>query len=289
MDGLQRLCIVLCLTSFGGFLLTLVPLYYCAILMGWHFLDHLEFITRLFPIVPYFVFTTCLVSLVVSIYGCAVATSYNKIHLAIYSGLSLGMFGFHCAWIYLAVELRIFIESQSFSSVDIFGFVSRYVWDESARNAWDILQANHHCCGGFGEVNGYKVWKDVPMMNNSVPDSCCQTPMPGCGKNLFALFIKQAIYKITVRGCMGVLEQDMLSNVSPILQTCSLAGGMIALLHMICVAISASAAVEVDRTADYYPEEPYPLASPHLGHDYGDSKRERLGRPLTQTSSTITL
>ncbi len=63
--------------------------------------------------------------------------------------------------------------------------MGRYSSDDSVRRTWDALHENYHCCGGTHEHPGFNVWRSVPGLNGSAPDSCCLTYREGCGRNVF--------------------------------------------------------------------------------------------------------
>ncbi|KAF6122371.1 tetraspanin 9 [Phyllostomus discolor] len=46
------------------------------------------------------------------------------------------------------------------------------------KNAWNIIQAEMHCCG----VSDYTDWYPV-LGENTVPDRCCMENSQGCGRN----------------------------------------------------------------------------------------------------------
>ncbi|OWK03824.1 hypothetical protein Celaphus_00013871 [Cervus elaphus hippelaphus] len=46
------------------------------------------------------------------------------------------------------------------------------------KNAWNIIQAEMHCCG----VTDYRDWFSV-LGENTVPDRCCMENSQGCGQN----------------------------------------------------------------------------------------------------------
>ena len=77
------------------------------------------------------------------------------------------------------------------------------VQDLDFRSIWDNLQRQYFCCGTFNFNMGYADWKSV-LSNNSVPDSCCHLPGPGCGANIFS----GPIPPLTVytHGCLTVIQ-----------------------------------------------------------------------------------
>ncbi|XP_028726172.1 CD151 antigen [Peromyscus leucopus] len=74
---------------------------------------------------------------------------------------------------------------------------------EGVTNAVDKLQQEFHCCGS----NNSQDWRDSEWIrsgeasNRVVPDSCCKTVVPGCGRRDHA----SNIYKVE-GGCISKLE-----------------------------------------------------------------------------------
>uniref|UniRef100_A0AAA9TQH8 Tetraspanin n=1 Tax=Bos taurus TaxID=9913 RepID=A0AAA9TQH8_BOVIN len=58
------------------------------------------------------------------------------------------------------------------------------------KNAWNIIQAEMHCCG----VTDYKDWFSV-LGENTVPDRCCMENSQGCGQNNTTLVWKTGCYE----------------------------------------------------------------------------------------------
>uniref|UniRef100_A0AC11BHI1 Tetraspanin 9 n=1 Tax=Ovis aries TaxID=9940 RepID=A0AC11BHI1_SHEEP len=58
------------------------------------------------------------------------------------------------------------------------------------KNAWNIIQAEMHCCG----VTDYRDWFLV-LGENTVPDRCCMENSQGCGQNNTTLLWRTGCYE----------------------------------------------------------------------------------------------
>ena len=75
------------------------------------------------------------------------------------------------------------------------------------------------CCGGYGYNQGYIAWKHTMMGSKamSVPDSCCHTESPGCGRNLFQTTdLKNIVERIHAHGCLTIMQVRLKTHVSVI-------------------------------------------------------------------------
>ena len=73
------------------------------------------------------------------------------------------------------------------------------------------------CCGGYGYNQGYIAWKHTMMGSKamSVPDSCCHTESPGCGRNLFETTdLKNIVERIHAHGCLTIMQVRLKTHVS---------------------------------------------------------------------------
>ena len=73
------------------------------------------------------------------------------------------------------------------------------------------------CCGGYGYNQGYIAWKHTMMGSKamSVPDSCCHTESPGCGRNLFQTTdLKNIVERIHAHGCLTIMQVRLKTHVS---------------------------------------------------------------------------
>lgn len=62
--------------------------------------------------------------------------------------------------------------------------MNEYGTSDDVKESFDILQQRHKCCGGLS-YSSWNVtsWKQMPENENlSVPESCCKTTTPACGK-----------------------------------------------------------------------------------------------------------
>ena len=101
----------------------------------------------------------------------------------------------------------IYHHDQTLNSLTLFQTVSCLIEkDPGFRYNWDNLQRQYFCCGTFNFNLGYADWKSV-YSNNSVPDSCCHLPGPGCGANIFDGPIPPL--KIYVHGCLTVIQSKL--------------------------------------------------------------------------------
>lgn len=55
---------------------------------------------------------------------------------------------------------------------------------DAVKESFDLLQQRHKCCGGLSYASwNTTLWKQMPNNENlSVPESCCKTMTPFCGK-----------------------------------------------------------------------------------------------------------
>ena len=73
------------------------------------------------------------------------------------------------------------------------------------------------CCGGYGYTLGYTDWKHTVLggAHNSVPDSCCLTETPSCGKGVFGITdLRVVIGKVHTHGCITTMLRRLDSHVN---------------------------------------------------------------------------
>ncbi|XP_077565498.1 tetraspanin-9-like isoform X2 [Stigmatopora nigra] len=103
------------------------------------------------------------------------------------------------------------------------------------RDAWDAIQEEWRCCG----VTSFSDWH-VALQVNAVPDSCCQTRRPGCGRNASDAF--------WTRGCYEKVEEWLDDN-KHLLGTIAMCVLVIQLLGM---AFSMTLYQQIHRTSKKY-------------------------------------
>ena len=104
------------------------------------------------------------------------------------------------------------------------------------------------CCGGASRHDGYYLWRDIPGMNGSAPDSCCIESKPGCGKDVFKIHnIHNIDSVLRSQGCLMIVQDDLVDKVAPIAMVFATIGFLSVICEVAAAFLCLSAASEVDR------------------------------------------
>jgi hypothetical protein len=107
--------------------------------------------------------------------------------------------------------------------------------------AWNLIQNDFQCCG----VTNYSDWREAPkMQGKDVPDSCCKSEMPNCGKDVIE---SKHLDNINQAGCFTKLEMLIEDNVAVV-------GGIgiaIVLLQIVGTLVSCMLARNMRRGYSY--------------------------------------
>ena len=82
--------------------------------------------------------------------------------------------------------------------------LKEYNKDEGTQKAWDSMQTTFQCCG----VDSYQDWNEA--LGGSVPDSCCLSPVGGCGQGVISGNKPDSIH---TEGCLNKFTEFISSNV----------------------------------------------------------------------------
>lgn len=119
--------------------------------------------------------------LVVAFFGCCGAYKENVYMLRIFSFLMIMILLLEfAAAITVAVmrpQIKQLVETNMNKSM------TNYNSSSLVTRTWDDMQKKYRCCGTFNFTD----WRDTDYGLNvtGVPDSCCKTYNPGCGRNKF--------------------------------------------------------------------------------------------------------
>ncbi|KAG5867807.1 hypothetical protein JTB14_011200 [Gonioctena quinquepunctata] len=124
--------------------------------------------------------------------------------------------------------------------------VKTYNSDESKTASIDYIQEALHCCGAssFLEWEESTSWRQNETVK--VPDSCCKTVTPGCGK-------RDHPSNINPEGCMAIIIEKIQSNFWLL---CAVALG-ISVIHVIGIIFSIVLFLKLESgkyDADYSPQ-----------------------------------
>ncbi|EDO47698.1 predicted protein, partial [Nematostella vectensis] len=151
----------------------------------------------------------CLV-IIVCVVGCVAVIKENRFILVSYLIMLVLIFILEIATGVVAVIYRSEVSKISYElEVGIRGKMNRYGFTDAVTKAIDDLQKEFKCCGDRGMDSWNNTsWKQSEISgNNSVPDSCCKSPSPGCGIRLHPNNIQEF-------GCISKLEKFFLDNLA---------------------------------------------------------------------------
>lgn len=183
------------------------------------------------------------VIVVVAFFGCCGTCTENGCMLFTYAVMMLLIL---LVEIGLAVTIYVFKnDAREFVSAAMRNGMHNYErpGSEGVRHTWDPIQQDFLCCG----VESYLDWKNTTFgeARNGVPDTCCKTNTPGCGKGVFGA--EDDLSGINKVGCFKTLEETILGNVAVVAGI----GVAVAVFQVIVVIVSCSLAKNLRRTENY--------------------------------------
>jgi len=198
--------------------------------------EYLDFLSDNYLNTPIFIIIVGCVIFVVAFFGCCGAWNESACMIYTYSVfitiILIAELGAAIAAFALKGDLRNVIEHKMVDGMENFGKEGY----EGVTNAWNVLQADVHCCG----ATDYKDWMKNSTMQY-VPDSCCKVDTKDCGK---APGFENEIY---TKGCLVEFEDQFVGNIG-------LVGGIalgVAFAQLLGVIFSCCLANRI-RKGDYY-------------------------------------
>ena len=90
-------------------------------------------------------------------------------------------------------EVNTIVDSKMKEGLGNYGQGEQY---KGVTDTWNAVQSDFKCCG----VSNFSDWQGTPFgsKDNGVPDTCCKTATPGCGK-----FVPTFAYLLTSLPMIG--------------------------------------------------------------------------------------
>jgi len=221
---------------------------FAAILMKFYHMDKLGFWSEYFAVFPNYVIYLSIYTFGVSLFGFFITGMERRRYLIAYGVmLSLAFFS-HLGSIFTALELRNIISQAAVGAADVNEDLSMYGIDAAITRKWDVLQRDLYCCGGHNFLTGYTDYRTTSIgKENSVPDSCCFVEMENCGRNILAMPQEYIRNKIFVHGCLALLEDQMETEILPLLIIYSCVCLALSLTELMTVVLSSAFIAQISR------------------------------------------
>ena len=244
------------------------------ILIKFYHIDKLDFWSTYFMIVPLLMIVLGVYTFIVCVYGFLISGSERRLLLVIYALLLCIAFFAQLASIFTALELRTTVAGPTVTANAVNEDLRRYGIDSGITSKWDDLQEDMQCCGGSNFDTGYTDYRNTPIgRNSSVPDSCCHTPTPGCGKDIFRENEENVRTKIFVHGCITMLKNKLDNDVIPMMIVYAVIGVILALVEMITIVLASAFVAQIGRKRR---REEKMFRHGNAGADYNDDVTDAL-------------
>ena len=139
-----------------------------------------------------------------------------------------------------------------------------YWENENIQSKWDNLQRHFQCCGVLHLQMGYLDWDQHRKVNGSrhgVPDSCCLVETENCGDKDSIFSDQHPQEKIFLHGCLAVLKEKLLRDISPVLfifSACAVVLALITFLALVLVGAYSAAIIRKIRQSNQEKNEKAP-------------------------------